>query len=97
MLRGKLPSARQLSSRQSSAEAARAQVDQALLNLSYCRIVRRWTGSWRSGCRGGRARDAGPAVMLVTQTGDLWVTANFGKRNCGGCAQGKGRGSTWTL
>lgn len=67
-----------VNSRRSSAEAARAQLDQALLNLSYCKIVTPVTGIVaKRTAEVGQGVAPGQQVLLVTQTGDLWVTANF--------------------
>jgi membrane fusion protein, multidrug efflux system len=65
-------------SRQSSAEAAHAQLDQAQLNLQYCKIISPVNGivSKRI-AEVGEHLIPGQQVMLVTQLDDLWVTANF--------------------
>lgn len=65
-------------SRQAGAQAARAQLDQALLNLSYCRIVTPVGGIVaKREAEVGQRVSAGQEVFLITQTNDLWVTANF--------------------
>jgi membrane fusion protein (multidrug efflux system) len=65
-------------SRQSSAQAAHAQLDQAILNLQYCKIVSPVNGvvSKRL-AEVGEHLTPGQQVMLVTQLDDMWVTANF--------------------
>jgi membrane fusion protein (multidrug efflux system) len=65
-------------SRQSSAQAAHAQLDQAILNLQYCKIVSPVNGvvSKRI-AEVGEHLTPGQQVMLVTQLDDMWVTANF--------------------
>jgi membrane fusion protein, multidrug efflux system len=67
-----------VASRQSSAAAARAQLDQALLNLSYCKIVSPVDGivAKRVAEVGDRV-SPGQQVVLIAQIDDLWVTANF--------------------
>ncbi|HLK20247.1 MAG TPA: HlyD family secretion protein [Bryobacteraceae bacterium] len=65
-------------SRRSSAEAAHAQLDQALLNLQYCKIVSPVNGIVsKRVAEVGEHLTPGQQVMLVTQLDDLWVTANF--------------------
>jgi membrane fusion protein, multidrug efflux system len=67
-----------ISSRQSGAAAARARLDQALLNLSYCKIVSPVDGivAKRMAEVGDRV-SPGQQVVLIAQINDLWVTANF--------------------
>jgi membrane fusion protein, multidrug efflux system len=71
-------------SRQSSAEAAHAQLDQAQLNLRYCKIISPVNGivSKRI-AEVGEHLTPGQQVMLVTQLDDLWVTANFRETQLG--------------
>ena len=67
-----------ISSRQSGAQAARAQADQAVLNLSYCKIVTPVGGIVaKRTAEVGQYVAPGQQILLVMQTGDLWVTANF--------------------
>jgi membrane fusion protein (multidrug efflux system) len=67
-----------ISSRQSGAQAARAQADQAVLNLSYCKIVTPVGGIVaKRTAEVGQYVTPGQQILLVMQTGDLWVTANF--------------------
>ena len=59
-------------------EAVRAQIRQDELNLSYCHIVAPVGGviAQRSAEIGARI-SIGQQLMMLVQTGDLWVTANF--------------------
>jgi membrane fusion protein (multidrug efflux system) len=65
-------------SRNASVDAAKAQVDTALLNLSYCHIVAPVDGiaSQRSAEVGGRISQ-GQQLIVVVQTDNVWTTANF--------------------
>ncbi len=67
-----------IKSQQGNAEAARAALEKARLNLSYCRIIAPVSGvvTQRSAEVGARI-SAGQQLLMVVQTGDLWVTANF--------------------
>lgn len=64
--------------RQANAQAAQAQVDQALLNLQYTKIC-----APEDGIVGDKSVElgsqvaAGQEMLAVTQTNDIWVTANF--------------------
>jgi len=65
-------------SRQANAESAKARLDQALLNLSYCKIVTPVSGIVaKRVVEVGQQVAAGQQLILVTQNDDLWVTANF--------------------
>jgi membrane fusion protein (multidrug efflux system) len=65
-------------SRRSSAEAAHAQLDQAMLNLQYCKIISPVNGIVsKRVAEVGEHVTPGQQVMLVTQLDDMWVTANF--------------------
>jgi membrane fusion protein (multidrug efflux system) len=65
-------------SRRSSAEAAHKQLDQALLNLQYCKIISPVNGIVsKRVAEVGEHVTPGQQVMLVTQLDDMWVTANF--------------------
>jgi membrane fusion protein (multidrug efflux system) len=68
----------ELRTQRASAEAAQAAVDRANLNLGYGRIVSPVSGvvTERSAEPGSRV-SPGQQLMMVVQTGDLWVTANF--------------------
>lgn len=64
--------------RRTNVEAARAQLEQALLNLSYCKIVAPVSGIvTRKSAEVGQRVSPGQQLLYVVQTGDLWVTANF--------------------
>lgn len=67
-----------IQSRQASAESSSAVLDQAKLNLSYTHIVSPVAGivTQRSAEIGAHV-SAGQQLMMVVQTNDLWVTANF--------------------
>ncbi len=67
-----------VATRRAVAEAARAQLQQALLNLSYCKIVAPVAGIvGAKTVEVGQQVAPGQALFAITQTGDLWVTANF--------------------
>lgn len=67
-----------LSMREANEQAAQAQVDQARLNLGYTRIV-----APADGIIGDKSVEVGTDVapgqelLALTQTDDIWVTANF--------------------
>src|SRR5262249_275650 len=64
--------------RQTGADLARTQLEQALLNLSYTKITTPVSGIVaKRTAEVGHHVTPGQQVMLITQTGDLWVTANF--------------------
>jgi membrane fusion protein (multidrug efflux system) len=67
-----------LGSRKAQADASKAQLDSALLNLSYCHILSPVDGiaSERSAEVGGRV-SAGQQLIMIVQTESIWVTANF--------------------
>jgi len=67
-----------LNSRQAGAQMAKAQLDRALLDLSYTRIVSPISGivSKRAAEVGNRVQP-GQQLFMIAQTSDLWVTANF--------------------
>jgi membrane fusion protein (multidrug efflux system) len=64
--------------RQANLELAQAQLRQAQLNVGYARVV-----APADGIVGNRTVNVGDRIqpgqqlMALTQTGDLWVTANF--------------------
>jgi membrane fusion protein, multidrug efflux system len=64
--------------RKANAGAARAALDQALLNLSYTKIYAPANGivGKRSVQLGSRIQP-GQTLMFVTETDEMWVTANF--------------------
>jgi membrane fusion protein (multidrug efflux system) len=63
---------------QANAASAKAQLDMAILNLSYCHIVSPVDGiaSQRSAEVAGRV-SVGQQLVVIAQTGNLWATANF--------------------
>lgn len=67
-----------IAARQADADAARAALDQALLNLSYTKIYAPANGivGKRSVQLGSRIQP-GQTLLFVTETDDIWVTANF--------------------
>jgi membrane fusion protein (multidrug efflux system) len=67
-----------LASKAASAASLKTQVEQARLNLQYCNIVAPVAGivMQRSAEIGDRI-SAGQQLMMIVETGDLWVTANF--------------------
>ncbi|HEY4784562.1 MAG TPA: HlyD family efflux transporter periplasmic adaptor subunit, partial [Bacteroidales bacterium] len=57
---------------------AKAAVDQALLNLSYCYIVMPYTGVMgRKKIVIGQLISAGQTLVTIVQSGTKWVTANY--------------------
>ena len=76
---------RQLGTREATVQArrayldlARAQLDEAQLNLGYARIVAPADGIiGKKSVNVGDRVQPGQQLMALTQTGDLWVTANF--------------------
>jgi membrane fusion protein (multidrug efflux system) len=67
-----------IKSQQANAEAAQAALEQSHLNLGYTRIVAPVSGviAQRSAEVGARI-SKGQQLLMIVQTGDLWVTANF--------------------
>jgi membrane fusion protein, multidrug efflux system len=67
-----------IAARQADADAAKAALDQALLNLSYTKIYAPANGivGKRSVQLGSRIQP-GQTLMFVTETDEIWVTANF--------------------
>ncbi|WP_353069902.1 HlyD family secretion protein [Tunturibacter empetritectus] len=67
-----------IKSQQANVESAKAQLITSKLNLQYCQIVSPVDGivSERSVELGGRI-STGQQLLIVAQTSDLWVTANF--------------------
>jgi membrane fusion protein (multidrug efflux system) len=59
-------------------EAAKARLDEAILNLGYTRIVAPSNGivGKRTGELGRRV-EQGHSLMTLSQINDLWITANF--------------------
>jgi membrane fusion protein (multidrug efflux system) len=69
---------RSIACRQAEVEAAKARLDQAILNLSYTRIVAPSNGivGKRTGELGQRVGQ-GQSLMTLSQVNDLRITANF--------------------
>jgi membrane fusion protein, multidrug efflux system len=67
-----------IQSRRATAESSAAQFEQAKLNLGYTHIASPVTGNVteRSAEVGARVTE-GQQLMMIVQTEDLWVTANF--------------------
>jgi len=64
--------------RQAAVLAARAQVDQATLNLSYTKIYAPAAGIVTSkSVEVGDRVEPGQQLLIVSQTEDIWITANF--------------------
>jgi membrane fusion protein (multidrug efflux system) len=64
--------------RRANLELAEAQRDQAQLNLGYARIVAPADGViGKKSVNVGDRVQPGQQLMALTQSGDLWVTANF--------------------
>jgi membrane fusion protein (multidrug efflux system) len=67
-----------IQSRQASAESSSAQLEQAKLNLGYTHIVSPVNGIvTERNAEIGAQVSVGQQLMMVVQTDDLWVTANF--------------------
>jgi membrane fusion protein, multidrug efflux system len=67
-----------LQARRAYLELAQAQLEEAKLNLGYARIVAPADGIiGRKSVNVGDRVQPGQQLMALTQTGDLWVTANF--------------------
>lgn len=68
----------QSTSRGADVERAQADVDQALLNLTYCKIASPVTGVvGKRSVEVGQQISPGQQLMAITNLDDLWVTANF--------------------
>ncbi len=67
-----------LANRKASVDSAKAQLDQALLNLQYCHVLAPVSGilMHRSAEVGGRI-SSGQQLFMIAQTASPWVTANF--------------------
>ena len=68
----------QVANREAATQQNKAQLDQALLNLSYTKIASPVTGVvGRRSVEVGQQVSAGQQLMGITNLEDLWVTANF--------------------
>ena len=67
-----------IAARQADADAAKAALDQAQLNLSYTKIYAPANGIvGKRAVQLGSRIQPGETLMFVTETDDIWVTANF--------------------
>jgi membrane fusion protein, multidrug efflux system len=67
-----------IAARQAHADAANAALDQALLNLSYTKIYAPANGIvGKRAVQLGSRIQPGETLMFVTETDNIWVTANF--------------------
>ncbi|MEA2648173.1 MAG: rane fusion protein multidrug efflux system [Candidatus Binataceae bacterium] len=67
-----------IAARQADADAAKAALDQALLNLSYTRIYAPANGIvGKRAVQLGSRIQPGQTLMFVTETDNIWVTADF--------------------
>jgi membrane fusion protein (multidrug efflux system) len=67
-----------IAARQADADAAKAGLDQALLNLSYTKIYAPANGIvGRRTVELGSRIEPGQTLMFVTETDEIWVTADF--------------------
>ena len=65
-------------SQQANEQSAHAQVEQAQLRLSYTRITAPVSGIvMKRSAEVGAHVAAGQQLLMIAETGDLWVTANF--------------------
>ena len=67
-----------IAARQADVDAAKAALDQALLNLSYTKIYAPANGiAGRRTVELGSRIEPGQTLMFVTETDEIWVTADF--------------------
>ena len=67
-----------IAAREADVDAARAALDQALLNLSYTKIYAPANGiAGKRSVELGSRIQPGQTLMFVTETDEIWVTANF--------------------
>ncbi|HEX3875461.1 MAG TPA: HlyD family secretion protein [Bryobacteraceae bacterium] len=67
-----------LQSKEAQANRAKASVDQALLNLSYTKIIAPVAGIiGKRSAEVGATVQAGQQLFTIAQTNDMWITANF--------------------
>jgi membrane fusion protein (multidrug efflux system) len=67
-----------LTTREANVQSARAQADQALLNLQYCKVVAPADGIvGDKSVQAGTQVSPGQEMLAITQINDMWVTANF--------------------
>jgi membrane fusion protein (multidrug efflux system) len=67
-----------IASRQAAVDAARAAVDQALLNLEYTRITAPMAGVvGKKTVENGARVEPGQQLLAIVPLDDIWITANF--------------------
>jgi membrane fusion protein (multidrug efflux system) len=67
-----------VAARGASVAAAQAQLDRALLDLSYCKILAPVSGIvTKKNAEVGQRVSPGQQLLYIVQTNDLWVTADF--------------------
>jgi membrane fusion protein (multidrug efflux system) len=67
-----------IAAHEADADAAKAALDQALLNLSYTKVFAPANGIvGKRAVQLGSRIQPGQTLMFVTETDDIWVTANF--------------------
>jgi len=79
-----------IAAREADADAARAALDQALLNLSYTKIYAPANGiAGKRSVQLGSRIQPGQTLMFVTETDDIWVIANFKETQLAGMHRGE--------
>src|SRR5713226_5991762 len=79
-----------IAAREADADAARATLDQALLNLSYTKIYAPANGiAGKRSVQLGSRIQPGQTLMFVTETDEIWVTANFKETQLAGMHRGE--------
>jgi membrane fusion protein (multidrug efflux system) len=79
-----------IAAREADADAARAALDQALLNLSYTKIYAPANGiAGKRSVQLGSRIQPGQTLMFVTETDEIWVTANFKETQLAGMHRGE--------
>jgi membrane fusion protein (multidrug efflux system) len=77
-------------SQQASEQSARAQLEQAQLKLSYTRIVAPVSGIvMKRSAETGAHVAAGQQLLMIAETAELWVTANFKETQLAGLQPGQ--------
>jgi membrane fusion protein (multidrug efflux system) len=79
-----------IAAREADADAAKAALDQALLNLSYTKIYAPANGiAGKRSVQLGSRIQPGQTLMFVTETDEIWVTANFKETQLAGMHRGE--------
>jgi membrane fusion protein (multidrug efflux system) len=79
-----------IAAREADADAAKAVLDQALLNLSYTKIYAPANGiAGKRSVQLGSRIQPGQTLMFVTETDDIWVIANFKETQLAGMHRGE--------